>query len=61
VAAGLDDSGRRVPGDDDPAGFPGDGASEDELGITSLRETATRHLGEPLTWYWTYRVRLAIR
>lgn len=45
----------------DAAGFLGDGVSEDELGITSLRETAARRLGKPLTWWWTYWVRLAIR
>ena len=43
------------------AGFPGDGAAEGELGITALRETAARRLGKPLTWWWTYRVHLAIR
>jgi SAM-dependent methyltransferase len=43
------------------ADFLGDGAAEEELGITSLRETAARRLGKPLTWWWTYRVRLAIR
>jgi hypothetical protein len=43
------------------AGFLGGGATEDELGITRLRETPARRLGEPLTWWWTYRVRLAIR
>jgi hypothetical protein len=65
VAAGPDDSGRhegqRVPGHDDRADFLGDGVTAEELGITSLRETAARRLGEPLTWWWTYRVRLAIR
>jgi hypothetical protein len=43
------------------ADFPGDGSAEEDLGITSLRETAARPLGKPLTWWWTYRVRLAIR
>jgi hypothetical protein len=43
------------------ADFLGDGAAEEDLGITSLRETAARWLGKPLTWWWTYRVRLAIR
>ena len=45
----------------DAADFLDDGVTEDELGVTSLRETAARQLGEPLTWWWTYRVRLAIR
>jgi ubiquinone/menaquinone biosynthesis C-methylase UbiE len=44
-----------------PADFLGDGPAEEYLGITSLRETAARRLGKPLTWWWTYRVRLAIR
>jgi SAM-dependent methyltransferase len=43
------------------ADFAGEMATEDELGITALRETAARRLSEPLTWWWTYRVRLAIR
>jgi hypothetical protein len=37
------------------------GATEDELGFTALREVAGRRLSEPLTWWWTYRVRLAVR
>jgi SAM-dependent methyltransferase len=45
----------------DAADFLGDGSAEEDLGITSLRETAARRLGRPLTWWWTYRVRLAIR
>jgi SAM-dependent methyltransferase len=45
----------------DAASFLDDGVTEDELGITSLRETAARQLGEPLTWWWTYQVHLAIR
>jgi hypothetical protein len=43
------------------ASFLADGATEDELGFTALREVATRRLSEPLTWWWTYRVRLAVR
>jgi SAM-dependent methyltransferase len=43
------------------AGFLTDGATEDELGVTALREVAARRLSEPLTWWWTYRVRLAVR
>jgi SAM-dependent methyltransferase len=43
------------------AGFLADGATEDELGLTVLREVAARRLGEPVTWWWTYRVRLAVR
>jgi SAM-dependent methyltransferase len=37
------------------------GATEDELGLTELREVAARHLPQPATWWWTYRVRLAVR
>ena len=37
------------------------GATEDELGITRLREVAARRLSKPLTWWWTYRIRLAVR
>lgn len=37
------------------------GATEAELGITELREVAARQLPEPVTWWWTYRVRLAVR
>jgi SAM-dependent methyltransferase len=42
------------------ADFLADGATEDELGLTALREVAARRLAEPLTWWWTYRVRLAV-
>jgi SAM-dependent methyltransferase len=43
------------------ADFLADGAAEGELGITALREVAARRLSEPLTWWWTYLVRLAVR
>jgi hypothetical protein len=43
------------------AGLLAGGATEDELGLTALREVAARRLGEPLIWWWTYRVRLAVR
>jgi SAM-dependent methyltransferase len=43
------------------ADFLAAGATEDELGLTALRETADRRLSQPLTWWWTYRVRLAVR
>jgi hypothetical protein len=43
------------------AGFLADGATEDELGLTALREVAHRRLRHPQTWWWTYRVRLAVR
>jgi SAM-dependent methyltransferase len=43
------------------AEFLAAGVTEDELGLTALREVATRHLRPPLTWWWTYRVRLAVR
>ena len=35
--------------------------TQDELGITALREVAARRLPQPRTWWWTYRVRLAVR
>jgi SAM-dependent methyltransferase len=43
------------------ADFLADGCTEDELGITALRKVAARRPEEPLTWWWTYRVRLAVR
>lgn len=43
------------------AGFLADGCTEDELGITALREVAARRLAAPRTWWWTYRVYLAVR
>ncbi len=43
------------------ADFLAGGSTEDELGITALREAAARRLPQPRTWWWTYRVRLAVR
>ncbi len=43
------------------AGFLADGATENQLGFTQLREVAARRLSEPMIWWWTYRVRLAVR
>jgi ubiquinone/menaquinone biosynthesis C-methylase UbiE len=38
------------------------GLSEDEIGITALREAARRALGDAsVPWYWSYRVRLGIK
>jgi hypothetical protein len=38
------------------------GISEDEIGITALREAARRALGgATVPWYWSYRVRLAVK
>ena len=37
------------------------GISEDELGLTALREVAGRRLAGPRPWWWTYRLHLAIR
>jgi ubiquinone/menaquinone biosynthesis C-methylase UbiE len=38
------------------------GISEDEAGLTALRETAQRVIGDqPKPWYFSYRVRLGIR
>ena len=38
-----------------------DGATEEEMGLTTLREVAARRLPRPRTWWWTYRIRLAVR
>jgi ubiquinone/menaquinone biosynthesis C-methylase UbiE len=37
------------------------GVSENELGLTGLRGVAARRLGSPKPWWWTYRVRMAVR
>jgi len=38
------------------------GVSEDEIGITRLRETAQRVLGDAIVpWYFSYRVRLGVK
>ena len=37
------------------------GATEDEMGLTTLREVAAGRLPRPRTWWWTYRIRLAVR
>jgi SAM-dependent methyltransferase len=38
------------------------GISEDEIGITALREAAKRTLGDtPAPWYWSYRVRIGVK
>jgi SAM-dependent methyltransferase len=37
------------------------GASEDDLGLTRLREVAERRLSRPRTWWWTYRMQLAVK
>ncbi|HEY4019438.1 MAG TPA: class I SAM-dependent methyltransferase [Pseudonocardiaceae bacterium] len=38
-----------------------EGRTEDELGLTALREIATARIGEPVTWWWTYRIRVAVK
>ncbi len=39
-----------------------DGASEEEIGIAALRDTARRLLGDTaVPWYWSYRVRLGVK
>jgi SAM-dependent methyltransferase len=43
------------------ADFLTDGCTEDELGISGLREVAARRLAQPRTWWWSYRVYLAVR
>ena len=37
------------------------GMSEDELGLTRLREVADRRIPRPVPFWWTYRIRLAVR
>ena len=37
------------------------GHTEDELGLTRLHEVATRRMPEPVTWWWTYRIRVAVK
>jgi SAM-dependent methyltransferase len=38
------------------------GASEEEIGITALRDTARRLLGDTaVPWYWSYHVRLGVK
>lgn len=43
------------------AEFLAAGVTEDDLRLTTLREVAARRLRQPLTWWWTYRVCLAVR
>ncbi len=38
-----------------------EGLSEDELGLTRLREVAERRIPGPVPFWWTYRIRLAVR
>lgn len=37
------------------------GHTEDELGLTDLRGLASRRMPQPATWWWTYRIRLAVK
>jgi SAM-dependent methyltransferase len=37
------------------------GLTKDELGLTRLREVAERRIPGPVPFWWTYRVRLAVR
>ena len=38
------------------------GIGEDEIGITALRETASRVLGDSIVpWFWSYRLRLGVK
>jgi SAM-dependent methyltransferase len=37
------------------------GMSEDELGLTRLRGVAARRIPRPVPFWWTYRIRLAVR
>jgi hypothetical protein len=37
------------------------GATEEEIGLAALREVAARRVAAPRTWWWTYRVRVAVK
>ena len=37
------------------------GATEDEIGLTALRAVAAQRAALPRTWWWTYRVRVAVK
>jgi SAM-dependent methyltransferase len=37
------------------------GVPEDELGLPELREVAARRIPHPVPFWWTYRIRLAVR
>ena len=37
------------------------GATEDEIGLTALREVAARTLPTTRPWWWTYRIRMGVR
>jgi hypothetical protein len=38
------------------------GVSEDEIGITALREAARRLLGDAIVpWYFSYRIRVGVK
>jgi SAM-dependent methyltransferase len=39
----------------------GVGVTEDEMGLTALREVAARTLAQPRPWWWTYRVRMGVK
>ncbi len=53
VAAALSQGGARALLDT--------GLTEDGIGITALREVAAQRLPGPRPWWWTYRVRLAVK
>lgn len=37
------------------------GHTEDELGLTELRTVAAERMTRPTTWWWTYRIRVAVK
>jgi SAM-dependent methyltransferase len=41
-------------------GLQAAGCTDDRIGLTRLREVATRRLSHAKPWWWTYRVRLAV-
>jgi SAM-dependent methyltransferase len=36
------------------------GLTEDDIGVAALRAVARRRLARPVTWWWTYRIRLGV-
>jgi ubiquinone/menaquinone biosynthesis C-methylase UbiE len=45
----------------DIAAMLAEGHTEDEIGLTALREIATARMSESATWWWTYRIRVAAK
>jgi SAM-dependent methyltransferase len=37
------------------------GHTEDELGLTEMRQVAAERMPRPATWWWTYRIRVGVK